>query len=201
MKPCVMVTQEMGSEGGSVAVEACQLTGYRLVLNQSLGKAARNHGMRGAEWRWLEQGWDRQFACLDDRPDAHLTALRSIVLELCAGGRGALFLGRGIRELLLGHAPLVSVHVVAPFQTRVERIMRQVNLLRPRAEERVRHSDGENAWFYRYFFDVDWADRRRYDLVLDTATMHPKDAAQRIARAVGHALEPGSPSVRVERHA
>jgi hypothetical protein len=37
--------------------------------------------------------------------------------------------------------------------------------MRSRAEERVRRSDEENAWFYRYFFGLDWKDRTRYDLV------------------------------------
>ncbi len=201
MKRCVIVSHEMGSEGGRVALEACELMGYRFVLNQAIGKAARNRGMRGAEWRWLEQSWYRLFARLDERPSVHLTVLRPILVEICADRRGVLFLGRGIGDLLRGHIPLFSVHVIAPFQTRAERIMRQVNILRSRAEERVRHSDEENAWFYRYFFQVDWSDRRRYDLVLDTSTLSPREAATHIVEAMAHAQESGLPPVREGREA
>ena len=193
MKPCVVVSQEMGSEGGPVTLEVCDLTGYRFVQTHAIGKLARQHGFRGSESRWLDQGWYRLFARLEERPSVNLTILRPILLEICADRRGVLFLGRGIRELLQGHVPLFSVHIVAPFQTRAERIMQQVNIPRSRAEERVRHSDDENAWFSRYFFRVDWSDRRRYDLVLDTSVLSPREAARRVAETMPHPLEPGPP--------
>jgi hypothetical protein len=155
----------MGSEGDTVALEACERTGYRFVHTHAIGKAARRHGLQEGKWRWLDQGWYRLFARLEERPDIYLATLRPVLLEVCADRRRPLFLGRGIGELLQGHVPLVRVHVVASFDVRVERIMRQVNIMRSRAEERVRRSDEENAWFYRYFFGLDWKDRTRYDLV------------------------------------
>ncbi len=63
------------------------------------------------------------------------------------------------------------MHVIAPFELRVGRIERQVNVSRSRAEERVRRSDEENAWFYRTFFGIDWGDLRRPDIVIDTGTV------------------------------
>lgn len=201
MKPCVIVSREMGSEGDTVALETSELMGYRFVHTHAIGKAARNHGIQGTEWRWLDQGWCRMFARLDERPDVHLTVLRPVLLEICAGRRGALFLGRGIRELLQGHVPLFSVHIVAPFETRVERIMQQVSIPRSRAEERVRHSDDENTWFCRYFFRVDWSDRSRYDLVLDTSVLSPREAARRVAETMPHMLEPGPPPIHEGRRA
>ena len=155
MKPCVALSQEMGSEGDLVALEASALLGYRFIQAETIGKLARNHGVHGSEWRWLDQGWYRLFARLEDRPHVHLAVLRPTLLSAAADRRGALFLGRGIEELLRGHVALVSVHVVAPFETRVERIVQRVNIMRSRAEERVRRSDGENAWFYRHFFGLD----------------------------------------------
>ena len=156
MKPCVVVSREMGSEGDAVALEAGERTGYRLIYTHTIGKLARRHGLQGGEWRWMDQGWYRLFAQLEDRSHVHLADLRPALLDAPADRRGALFVGRGIEELLRGHVPLLSVHVVAPFETRVERIMRQVNIMRSRAEERVHGSDGENTWFYRTFFGIDW---------------------------------------------
>jgi cytidylate kinase len=48
--------------------------------------------------------------------------------------------------------------------------MRQVNIMRSRAAERVQRSDDENAWFYRHSFGLDWTDHAVYDLILDTTT-------------------------------
>jgi cytidylate kinase len=174
----------MGSEGDTLAFEASDLTGYRLILASTIGKLARRHALNGSEWRWLDQGWSRLFARLEDGPEIRLAVLRPVLLEVCAARRGALFLGRGIAELLQDSVPLFRVHVGAPFQVRAERIMQQVNITRSRAEERVRRSDAENAWFYRYFFRVDWKDRARHDLIIDTSTSSSGEASARIAGAV-----------------
>ena len=184
MKPCVVVSREMGSEGDAVALEAGERTGYRLIYTHTIGKLARRHGLQGGEWRWMDQGWYRLFAQLEDRSHVHLADLRPALLDAATDRRGALFVGRGIEELLRGHAPLLLVHVVAPFETRVERIMRQVNIMRSRAEERVRRSDEENAWFYRHFFALNWNDLAHYDLIIDTGSSTVAEAAARIARAV-----------------
>jgi cytidylate kinase len=193
MKPCVVLSREMGSEGDLVAHEASDLTGYRVFHTEAIGKLARRHGLRGSEWRWLDQGWHRLFAHLEDRPEVHLTAVRRVLIEACGDRRGALFLGRGIGELLHGQAPLLRVHVVAPFDVRAERIMQQVSVMRSRAEERVRGSDEENAWFYRYFFQANWSDPARYDLILDSSVLTPNECAQRLVKAMARLTETPDP--------
>lgn len=184
MKPCVVVSEQMGADGGLVALGASALTGYRLILRDSLRKLARSHGVQGTEWQWLDQGWSRLFATLDAPPDVRLAILRPALMAACRASRGALFLGRGISELLHGHVPLLRTRVVAPFELRCQRIMRQVNLTSSRAEERVRRSDEENAWFYRHFFGLNWDDSARYDLIIDTGGLTVAEAAARVARAV-----------------
>jgi len=109
-----------------------------------------------------------------------------VLIEATRDHRGAFFLGRGIEELLGERVPLLRVHVIAPFEARAERIARQVSLMPSRAEERVRRSDEENAWFYRYFFHADWTDRGRYGMTLDTAVLTPHECAQKLAHAAAH---------------
>lgn len=184
MKPCIVLSEQMGADGGLVALAASALTGYRLILRDSLCKLARSHGLPGTEWQWLDQGWSRLFAPLEAPPDVRLGILRPALLAACGDSRGALFLGRGIGELLAGHVPLLRVRVVAPFELRCQRIMRQVNVPLSRAEERVRRSDEENAWFYRRFFGLNWNDPARYDLILDNGSVTIEEAASRIASAL-----------------
>lgn len=192
MKACVVVSEQMGADGSLVALGASALTGYRLILRDGICKLARSHGLQGTEWQWLDQGWSRLFAPLDAPPDVRLAILRPALLAVCRDSRGALFLGRGIGELLDGHVPLLRIRVVAPFELRCQRIMRQVNLPRSRAEERVRRSDDENAWFYRHFFGLDWTDWTSYDLIIDTGSTTVEQAAARIARAVAGLHETAS---------
>ncbi len=181
---CVIVSHEMGSDGGRVAREACEITGYHFVQNHTIGKAVRDLGIRGQEWRWLGQSWSSLLAPLDERPDVHLTVLRPALLEICAEPPGTLLLGRGIRELLQGLIPFLAVHITASYDTRVGRIMQRANLPRVVAEDRVRRSDEENAWFYRCFFQVNWSDRSRYDLVLDTSMVTPEEAMRSLVTAM-----------------
>jgi hypothetical protein len=186
----------MASEGDRVALVASALLGYRFIQAERIGKLARDRGVHGSEWRWLDQGWYRLFARLEDRSHLYLAVLRPTLLTAATDRRGALFLGRGIEELLRGHVAVVSIHVVAPFEARVERIMRQVNIVQSRAEERVRRSDDENAWFYRYFFQVDWSDPGRYDLILDTSVLTLHECAQQLGEAVAQRGGTGSPPFR-----
>lgn len=118
MKVSVLLSRSMGSEGDMVALEASELLGYRLFHTEAIGKLARRLGLQGSEWRWLDQGWYRLFAHLEDRPDVHLAALRPVLVEACGDHRGAFFLGRGIGELLAGRVPLFQVHVTAPLPVR-----------------------------------------------------------------------------------
>jgi hypothetical protein len=65
-----------------------------------------------------------------------------------------------------------------------------------RIEERVPRSDAENAWFYRYFFQVDWSDPGRYGLILDTSVLTLHESAQQLGEAVAQRGGTGSPPFR-----
>lgn len=185
MKPAIVVTQQMGSHGGSIAGETATLLDYRFVTGTGFKKAAQRHGLHGSEWRWLEQGWYRLFARMEEEhPTVRLEILRPTLVEDCARPRGTLFLGRGVEELLRGHVPLIHGHVVAPFEVRAARIAQQVNLLRSGAEERVRHSDEENRWYYRTFFGINWDDLLRPDIVIDTGRVSIAEGTQMLAEVL-----------------
>ena len=181
MKPCVVVSRQMGSEGNAVARATATLVGYRYVIGAMIKKAAFRYGVGGTEWRWLDQAWDRLFGTPGERPNVQLEVLRPVLVEMCAGWQGTLFVGRGVEEILRGCVPMLHAHVVAPFELRVARIQRQVNIIHSRAEERVHRSDEENLWFYRTFFGIDWNDVTRPHIVIDTAAVALPEAATMLA--------------------
>jgi hypothetical protein len=181
MKPCVVLSRQMGSEGNAVALATATLLDYRYVLGGMLKRAASRHGVGGTEWRWLDQAWDRLFVTPGERPNVRLEVLQPVLVEMCAGWQGTLFVGRGVEEILRGCVPMLHAHVVAPFEVRVAQIQRQVNIIHSRAEERVHRSDEENLWFYRTFFGIDWNDLARPHVVIDTAAVSVREAATMLA--------------------
>ena len=191
MKPCVVVSRQMGSEGNTVAFATATLVDYRCVIGDMIKKAASRHGVGGMEWRWLDQAWDRLFVTPGERPNVRLEVLQPVLVEMCEGWRGTLFVGRGVEEVLRGCVPMLHAHVVAPFELRVARIQRQVNIMQSTAEERVHRSDEENTWFYRTFFGIDWNDLARPHIVIDTAAVSVPEAATMLADLLRAAARAG----------
>jgi hypothetical protein len=68
----------------------------------------------------------------------------------------------------------------------------QLKIKEPQADQVLRHNDHDRAGFWRYFFNVNWADPAVYDLVINTAHLDAETVADMIERA----LEPFA----VEKH-
>jgi hypothetical protein len=81
---------------------------------------------------------------------------------------------RGGQMLLRGITHVLRVHVIAPFDLRVKRVMKkmagqaQEGVDVRTTVEMVRRSDQEKNGRMRYLYDVDWGDPALYDVVLNT---------------------------------
>jgi cytidylate kinase len=72
--------------------------------------------------------------------------------------------------------------VLAPFSARVRRHMAQTGVGEDEARHQVRENDKQRADFFRHYYDMDWLDARRYDLVLNTGRLSDKIGADLIVQ-------------------
>jgi cytidylate kinase len=119
----------------------------------------------------------------------YLQVIREVVTEVARAR--SVIVGRGA-SLILGQQPdVVHVLLVAPFDTRVERIMTAEGLSRQGAVQRVRHVDEDRARYIRHFYGADWLGVNQYNMVLDTGHFTPGEATSLICAAVPKARENG----------
>ena len=90
-------------------------------------------------------------------------------LRLVESGRVAVLRGWGAAHLLRPVGHVVCVRVCAPFETRVERMMKRLNTDdRAFVQNEIRMSEEAHAAITRRHFGIDWQQPENYDLVLNT---------------------------------
>lgn len=167
--PLVAMTREMGSLGKDVAAGISERLGKELVHHEIIGVLADKMRLRKSHViRFLEGKagiWERMTT--DRTSLAIYTADET--LRLVESGRVAVLRGWGAAHLLRPVTHVVCVRVCAPFETRVERMMKRLNTDdRSFVESEIRMSEESHAAITKRHFGLDWQQPEHYDLVLNT---------------------------------
>jgi len=164
----IVMTQEMGSLGKDVAFGVCEALGLTQVRDDiSEHVAHRLQKRKSALGRYLEGkaglrervGIDRRSLALLSAEEVYEYALKDNVL---IRGWGAVYLLAPISHVL-------RVRVCAPFERRVQWLMKRLGADRELAEEEIRRSDAAHTANIRHWFDKPFGDPLDYGLVLNTA--------------------------------
>jgi cytidylate kinase len=108
----------------------------------------------------------------------YVTRLGQFAL-LAAHHRSTVFVGRGI-QFLLPRERGMAVQIVAPFEARVNRIMKEEGFDRKEARKFLEKRDRARRDFIREHFNHEASDPCLYDLVINLGYVSPHDAAQLI---------------------
>ena len=167
--PLVAMTREMGSLGKDVAAGVSERLGKELVHHEIIGVLADKMRLRKSHViRFLEGKagiWERMTT--DKTSLSIYTADET--LKLVEGGRVAVLRGWGASHLLRPVSHVVCVRVCAPFETRVERMMKRLNTDdRALVESEIRMSEEAHGAITKRHFGIDWQQPEHYDLVLNT---------------------------------
>jgi hypothetical protein len=123
--------------------------------------------------------WQR----LTSNKDRYLHFLRLVSYEHARRGQ-SLILGRGGQVVFAELPGVLRVRVVAPFADRVARFARERGIEEQRARQAVQTADRDRAAFYQFLFRIDWSDPELYDIIVNTRTITPEQAAGLIKNAV-----------------
>ncbi|HTE85881.1 MAG TPA: cytidylate kinase-like family protein [Dehalococcoidia bacterium] len=93
------------------------------------------------------------------------------VVQQIAEQQSAVILGHGAAQTLADRPGVLRVFVLAPFESRVRRHVQQTNIPEEQARQEIRENDKSRAEFFRHYYDMDWLNARRYDLVLNTGRL------------------------------
>ena len=171
----VTISHEMGAGGSMIGRALAERLEYRYVDQDMIARAARQYGCLEDRLTHLDETRPSFLERFDAETRHYLLVLQSAVLDVAEQG-DAVIMGRSGQVLLNGIAHALRVFVGAPFDLRVQRVIRKMAdegepVDRRAAAELVRRTDQEKAGRTRYLFDVSWSDPALYDVVINTETL------------------------------
>lgn len=111
---------------------------------------------------------------------------RSLLLQILASlseKGAAIVLGRGA-NFAPRHHPRLDVRIIAPLESRVERLVRCDGVSRAQAMMAIRRSDERRREFTQRVYQGHWDDAGNYDLVINTGNLTTGEAAQLVEDAL-----------------
>jgi cytidylate kinase len=113
----------------------------------------------------------------------YLEALTSFIKDLSKGHSGVIY-GRGSQFILKDCPHALHVSVVAPFKTRIKRVMETLNVTEEKAKSEINHFDSSAKEFIKRFFSSDMEDATCYDIVINTERLTYEDASAIVSEAL-----------------
>jgi len=125
-----------------------------------------------------------QVFTFDLNDSLYLNFVRQVVREIAQSG-SAVVVGRATHLLLRDVPGALHVHVVAPIEIRVERIMEERNCSREAADKLARDADHARESYTSRFYHSHWSDPTQYHLTINTGLLAPAEARDVIVSALG----------------
>lgn len=168
----VTISHEMGAGGSEIGPMLAERLRYRYVDQDMISQAAHKYGVDEAKLTPLDETKPSLFEWFEADTRQFITILQSALLDV-AEGDNVVIMGRGGQVLLRGVPHVLRVRVMAPFDMRVKRIIKDFGKRGETVDARttakmVRENDHQKFGRMRYLYDVDWADPALYDLVINT---------------------------------
>ena len=179
----ITISREKGSFGDQIAKAVAEKLQYACVAKPEISDALAEQGVGTPDFEKFDGKKPSVWQSLSQQKKRFICFLRAAVYDFARRGN-AVILGRGGQALLKNITGTLHVRIVAPFETRIRRLMEMEDCTRKKAEEILLLSDHDSSGYIRSFFDIKWNDLNLYDLVLNTRTMSVETAVSLIVSAV-----------------
>jgi len=110
--------------------------------------------------------------------------ITTLVQDLGQTGQ-VVIVGRASQVILANHPQAVHLKIVAPFETRCQRVAQSLGVGAADARNLVEQHDRWRQSYLRNYYQQDWDNPLLYHLTINTGKLQPADAADLIARYVG----------------
>jgi cytidylate kinase len=202
-KKAITISRQTGSNGTYIGYLAAKKLGFRYLDREILQQAANEMGI---EPQMLENYDGRSVPLLEriinsfcfgtpEMPgvpsfrkpiyDKDLFALQSNIIKRITNQCNAVIVGRGGFYILKDRPETIHVFVHAPFDYRVERIMKEQKMEEKAARAMVQESDRTRTKFIRDILGIDWTDARNFHLCLDSSIISLSAGVEMITNMVG----------------
>jgi cytidylate kinase len=192
--PYLIISREKGAGGNTIARLAGERLGWQVFNNEIVDEIAKKAHVRRQLVETLDE---RNRETIQDiigqllipgeiGTSDYLRYLKQVVLTL--GHQGdVVIVGHGARFILPGQFGL-CVRMVAPIETRIQRIADKAHLSLEAARVEVEKTDRERVKAVHHHFGHDVIDPLSHDLIINTAAINAEMAAEIVLTALQRKL-------------
>ena len=194
VQPVITVSRLYGSGGTEIARRVADRLGYALFDREIIEAVSREAGVqqiildaldertRSSIEQWMDGVLHQSILSANE----FVAALGRTLITLSRLG-SAVIVGRGA-NFLLEHEPSLHVRVVASEASRIESVMRTMNMSRDAATDSVHTKDRERRGFVEKYLHRNIDDATAYHLVLNTDRLPPHQCVDLVQQAYGQTL-------------
>lgn len=105
----------------------------------------------------------------ENENDKIYRAQEEVIRSIVKSEESCVIVGRGADYVLRNRPEVLKVFIYAPYNTRIEIVMKRYNFSEEEAEKVVRHMDKTRRNYYEYFTDHNWDQKEGKDLLVDSS--------------------------------
>ena len=180
--PVITISRQLGSLGTRIAQLLSKNFKCNYLDKDSLEETFRDYGIPKESVERYDEKKPGFWDLFKTDKARYLHFMKGAIYEFACKG-SCIILGRG-GQIVLGDLPgVLNVRVVAPMETRIERIKKRFECDERQVEKIIQHNDHERAGFHKFFFGYNWEDLSLYDLEISTGSFSAETAAKLIKDA------------------
>ena len=184
--PVITISREPGSGGSEIARKLAKDLSMDLMGSQIIQHVAESARMS----RKVIESLDEKEVTMRDTllntlfkdrhlwPDEYLQHLTKVIGTIGRYGN-AIIVGRGA-NYILPQSETFRVRIIAPMEYRIKYVMEDRKYERAQAEQYVVKTENDRKAFVRKYFNVDVADFKQYDIVINTGSVTIEGGAEAI---------------------
>lgn len=192
----ITISRQFAAGGAQVAVRVAAVLGWEVVDRALIDEVAVRAGVSADEVEGCEERtpgflerlvhftaaempdlFQPQASPLQGFEQSRLVKITHRLVGEVAARESVVIVGRASCAILAEHADTLHVRLVADRAFRVALACERLGIDSAEAEKRLDQTDLERARYLREYYDFDWADPERYDLVLHTGRLGIEGAA------------------------
>ena len=178
------ISREHGTGGEFIGRLIAERLQYRYVDKETLYQEIAKSGPR---WERSARELDEVCPTFWERHDweyrGYVALMESKILDYAAADR-AVIVGRA-GSILLKEVPFcLRVRLIAPLESRIERLRERENLTPKAARRLIKQLDRDRAGYYKVNYGSSWKKDEGYDMTINTATLSFEQVAENLMAAL-----------------
>lgn len=180
----ITISRQIGSLGEQIAKSTADKLGYRYIEKNQISEALSSLGFSVADVDKYDEKKPSVWQTLSTQKRLFALLIRAAIYELAAH-ENVVIVGRGGQVILKDIPEVFHVRIIAPYASRVSRLIEQKGYEEKKAQVVIRQSDRDSSGYLNTYFDADWDDSDLYDLIINTRAITLDKVVELITCAVG----------------